>query len=963
MALTVRAAVHISAMCFENKETGEPFEVGSPESLTLTNLESCMGRKSSLPHFIPISDDPVASRLNLRLTTHQGNVFLDAFELRYGVAVPLQGRQHFISLAASGNLKTVIKYALAQPMAALTRFGKTPILEMPKPPSGYEHYSGYRRFLIVDLLMLNSTHAMRFHSRLTEVKKDGNPTTRAVKACFDLTQMKNICPKLIFQDVVDSVKDHHDTLTNPENPEVTYRVERIVNHIAQTIFPPLIRFDSLPPAKLTDRSALLEERGIPYKLKSGAGFKYEVSDIYNYLDAEKNLAEETNSVMSYSLAFDTLFEMSYDPRAGRNGKTSSLHGLPHRDEYESDIMKKYFDSTVYPLEGNRAAVVALLEPLKVRTISIDSGILRYLASRLQKYLWKILSQYPIFDLIKGVKVEDTIDFLVRGLPFVSGDYKGATDSIFHNSTDLWVTQIFDRLALPSYLKPHFEAIKRDFTRVLLDYSDVYNQEGKPWLRAWCVESGLDLPETVYRGDFYDVLSKVESVCSILGVKPPTIKNLLEKSTIVRQARGQLMGNVLSFPILCLINLTGYLNAAEEYINEFSDVASIPDSEYGCWHLLIEFFRARYSKRSGFSKYELCLTKRSFGKLPVRVNGDDILFQASQFFYRIWSRRLNEVGFVKSVGKNYFSDQFFTINSQIFVPRLHELDNVNLDLVLPYTSPNPFFLSPVRINHLWWAGLSPDFLRKRSDYVWLVGAPAAKITDARSLLGPVQRYFLGTVPVRQKAAWNTLFLHNMKEFLESFDSYGLPLYSEREWAKMKRKGPIPNGKFAISRSLPVSLGGLGLELNVPEILTYSQKILAGRLSLDSESLPIHLGESPQIQWVIRMYRKYLTRTVRTELVSPQEYERRILEDPHIERLQDYVIRRAAALYPFWRTAPPDDIVFTPFELRRFTEAIFSWSLRIRRSLKEKFATDLQYTPPLIELLLYVSSPSVTLDEGV
>lgn len=374
-----------------------------------------------------------------------------------------------------------------------------------------------------------------------------------------------------------------------------------------------------------------------------------------------------------------------------------------------------------------------------------------------------------------------------------------------------------------------------------------------------------------------------------------------------------MGNVLSFPILCLINLTGFLVSAEKFVNwvqpqELSDL-SLHDKL--TWDLLTEFF-----DYSPDGKRRLKKDRAMFNKLPVRVNGDDILFQASNMFYQVWSDTLKDVGFQKSVGKNYYSEFFFTVNSQIFIPG---------------RAPKPgwtFQDGPHRLNHIWWSGLSPDFLRRRTDFRSLVGRDAATIADSRAFLSAVQADFLESVPSGQRKIWNRLFLRNNQEFIDSFDSYDQPLRSLRKGEDPKR---VPRGHFYVSRSLPVKLGGLGLELPEPEVLTYSQKVLAFRLLLSECRSPFTLGESSLINVLLKPYRAYFENRFPVRNVSSLEAAR--LEETHtVIPLNQFMIQRVSRLFPFWREPPPDDISFGREELASYTERLFKWSLECRRDLK-------------------------------
>lgn len=83
-----------------------------------------------------------------------------------------------------------------------------------------------------------------------------------------------------------------------------------------------------------------------------------------------------------------------------------------------------------------------------------------------------------------------------------------------------------------------------------------------------------------------------------------------------QARGQLMGNYLSFPILCLVN----------------------------------YLTFRFSVRR---------------PVPVRINGDDIVFRATPEETEKWFDEVGSSGLVLSKGKTLVDKQFFTLNSCLF----------------------------------------------------------------------------------------------------------------------------------------------------------------------------------------------------------------------------------------------------------------------------------------------------------
>jgi len=88
---------------------------------------------------------------------------------------------------------------------------------------------------------------------------------------------------------------------------------------------------------------------------------------------------------------------------------------------------------------------------------------------------------------------------------------------------------------------------------------------------------------------------------------------------VLQERGQLMGNFLSFPLLCLQNYLAFLYFAGP-------------------------------------------------SYPVRINGDDIVFRAPRHVYERWAAGVSSTGLTLSVGKTFVHRRFFSLNSKYFCAR-------------------------------------------------------------------------------------------------------------------------------------------------------------------------------------------------------------------------------------------------------------------------------------------------------
>jgi len=260
------------------------------------------------------------------------------------------------------------------------------------------------------------------------------------------------------------------------------------------------------------------------------------------------------------------------------------------------------------------AVIPLTEPLKIRTITKSTGLFCYASKPLQKAMKSYINRFPSLvlttrplqpeDFRKVWDQEIDLEVSVREycpklgwfkLDFnqhVSGDYKAATDKLNINFTKLLFEEFLTKLEVSDE--------DRDIYRQVL-----YAQR-------------LRYPKRYAKN--------LRSKFSHLDVTPN------DECFSVDQKNGQLMGSILSFPILCLANLVCYKLALEEYINIGNT--------------------GRPYKVSVFD-------------LPVLVNGDDIYFRTNDRFYVIWLRVITIAGFQLSVGKNYVHPNTFTINSQCF----------------------------------------------------------------------------------------------------------------------------------------------------------------------------------------------------------------------------------------------------------------------------------------------------------
>ena len=107
--------------------------------------------------------------------------------------------------------------------------------------------------------------------------------------------------------------------------------------------------------------------------------------------------------------------------------------------------------------------------------------------------------------------------------------------------------------------------------------------------------------------------------------------------------GQLMGCLYSFPILCIANFLIYAYSYYKYYPE---------------------------------RYQTPLTR-----LPVLVNGDDILFRDDYLMCKLWEEDIKSVGFQKSIGKNFLSKNFMFINSHMYDSFGNEVPYINTGIIM------------------------------------------------------------------------------------------------------------------------------------------------------------------------------------------------------------------------------------------------------------------------------------------
>lgn len=233
--------------------------------------------------------------------------------------------------------------------------------------------------------------------------------------------------------------------------------------------------------------------------------------------------------------------------------------------------------------------------MKIRVISKGPPITYFVLKPFQKHLWKCLQRFDLFELTGTPVSEGLVDkkfgrcgkFFSTDNCYHSGDLDSATDKMESWFSEDIANEIFDLYEEESGFSwaPFRELFIRALTRHLISDPELCNQPNP--------------------------FGAVE--CLTRAIKPQTI--------------GQLMGSIISFPILCIGNA-----AASRFSLEVTT-----------------------GKRVSLRNY------------PGWINGDDVAtaYPVGLEFDKNWERVMGFFGFNKSIGKCYDSPNFFNINSTTY----------------------------------------------------------------------------------------------------------------------------------------------------------------------------------------------------------------------------------------------------------------------------------------------------------
>lgn len=239
---------------------------------------------------------------------------------------------------------------------------------------------------------------------------------------------------------------------------------------------------------------------------------------------------------------------------------------------ESDVTVSQLFPRFPPHRPPVVEAVAISEPLKVRMITKAESDTKVLQP-FQQALFRYLGSKPQFTLTHGVpprdrfekklawiyRIENEIKKIRDRLPgneylWLSGDYTAATDNFPMSVTVALVEGILSHI-------PH--------------------EPTRAWVRYECSSHSIRYP-----------------------------------SSIGRQTSGQLMGSLISFPLLCFLN-------------------------------------------------DFIVSRSGFGPGEYLINGDDVVARGFPHSIKRWQENAPKVGLDLSLGKNFIDRDFCCINSQLF----------------------------------------------------------------------------------------------------------------------------------------------------------------------------------------------------------------------------------------------------------------------------------------------------------
>jgi hypothetical protein len=321
-----------------------------------------------------------------------------------------------------------------------------------------------------------------------------------------------------------------------------------------------------------------------------------------------------------------------------------IHDLP--------LPSPYFSYGLIPSDVEGKAVL-LPEPLKARTICTINHMEFYAGKPIQKLLCSSMKRSEVLLFGREASVIDIEGLVSRSkkffgneepLFFVSGDYKNATGFI-----SPYVSRRMDKLM--------FQSLGDFDVPVMDDYSPLLKIMGKIW--EYIPRDGFQKRHWINLNVWFSEALKTQPQVKMSSVRQTLFLNrkiTFPDGDVILQTNEQLMGDIKSFPLLCLLNYSLWYDSCGGHKRCVDDYQTILGKSVEIYDL----------------------------PPPCLINGDDFLAYAPLSVIEKWMTKVEEYSFVLSIGKTYISSSYGCINSRMFSLKtglVNKIDTFRLNIPL------------------------------------------------------------------------------------------------------------------------------------------------------------------------------------------------------------------------------------------------------------------------------------------
>lgn len=498
-----------------------------------------------------------------------------------------------------------------------------------------------------------------YFKKFLRLKMFSKESDLKIQLAWDMNQLKRGMSPVRFLTVVEELMNHQKDMT-----KIVKTDEETLHSLGRTVAELFPKFDKRDISLLCSEQPLLEFQ--PTVPSSAACYENNRRQQGAHRVICKNLEERVKSWQFGVLTQSQDCEEDEVPPF-----TPILKAYPGYDvkaafdEILETCLSTYADKPV------PATVVALREPFKVRVITKSAAKANYVGVPLQKYMHSHLRTNTIFSALDHPLTTSDLSHFVElkklnpDWNLVSGDFKGATNTINSDATCVALGTVMARLNLSNEVQ--------DLMEKVVSAQEIHYRGALDGFK--CSPDKID---GSYDADLFDrFLNRPNSAVP----------------DVTMQTNGQLMGSILSFPLLCMINASLFRQVVEEYEGREVSLA------------------------------------RCYEVYGLKINGDDILFIAPQKLIDLWKQKVSMVGLYLSIGKNWVHPYIFTINSQLFTikgDKLVETKYVNWSLIHPeyndqFTLSN-YYRTVDSLQHKLLEGLTPEFRLKANELFMFANIP-------------------------------------------------------------------------------------------------------------------------------------------------------------------------------------------------------------------------------------------------